>query len=123
MAFLFISAKSSVSAETTSGLLVLGATLLDVPGTGEALRVSSCDTGAAAGVSDTCRSVGEFSIIIFITRLGENTSSGIIEGLKGEMPVVRNPALILAGVAVLSHATVKMLPNLRLVRVRSVLWL
>ena len=52
MAFLFISATSSVPAETTSELDVLGTTLLDVPGTGEALRVF-CDRGAAAGVSNT----------------------------------------------------------------------
>ena len=36
MAFFFISSTSSLLAEVTSGLLVLGATLLDVPGTGEA---------------------------------------------------------------------------------------
>jgi len=53
MAFLSISATSSVSARTTSTLLVLGATLLGVAGTGEALRVFFCDRGAAAGVSDT----------------------------------------------------------------------
>jgi len=53
MAFLFLSATSSLLAETTSGLLVLGATLLDVPCTGEALRVFFCDRGAAAGVSST----------------------------------------------------------------------
>jgi hypothetical protein len=35
MAFFFISGTSSLPAETTSGLLVLGTTLLDVPDTGE----------------------------------------------------------------------------------------
>jgi len=53
MAYFFISAISSLSAETTSRLLVLGATLLDVPGNGEALQVFFCDRGAAAGVSNT----------------------------------------------------------------------
>jgi len=52
MAFLFISAKSLL-AQTTSGLLVLGATLLDAPDTGEGFRVFFCDRGAAAGFSDT----------------------------------------------------------------------
>jgi len=42
-AFFFISATSSLPAETTSRLLVLGATLLHVPGTGEALQVFFCD--------------------------------------------------------------------------------
>jgi len=35
------------------GLLVLGATLLDVPGTGKVLQVFFCDKEAAAGVSNT----------------------------------------------------------------------
>jgi hypothetical protein len=35
---------TSLPAETTSGLLVLGATLLDVPGTGEFLQVFFCDS-------------------------------------------------------------------------------
>ena len=52
MAFLFMSA-TSLLAQTTTGLLVLGATLLDVPVTGEALRVYFCDRGASAGVSNT----------------------------------------------------------------------
>ena len=52
MAFLFISA-TSVPAETASGLDMLGATLLDIPGTGGALWVFFCDRGAAAGVSNT----------------------------------------------------------------------
>jgi len=53
MAFLFISATSSVPAETTSELDVLDTTLLDVPGTEVALRVFFCDRGAASGVSNT----------------------------------------------------------------------
>ena len=52
MAFLFISA-TSLLAQTTSGLLVPGANLLDVPDTEEAFRVFFCDRGAAAGFSDT----------------------------------------------------------------------
>jgi len=52
MAFLFISA-TFLLAQTTSGLLVLGATLLDVPGTGEDLRVFFYDRVASAGVSNT----------------------------------------------------------------------
>ena len=52
MTFVCISA-TSLPAVTTPGLLVLGATLLDVPGTGEALRVLCCDRGVATGVSDT----------------------------------------------------------------------
>jgi hypothetical protein len=51
VAFLFISAKSFL-AQTTSGLLVLSATLLDIPGTGEALRVFFCDREATAGISN-----------------------------------------------------------------------
>ena len=40
------------------------------------------------------------------------------------MSVARNTALMLAGVAALFHASVRNLPNLCLVRVRSVLlWL
>jgi hypothetical protein len=53
MGFLFTSATSSLPAETTSGLLVLGTTLLDVPGTRKALRVFFSYRGTVAGVSNT----------------------------------------------------------------------
>ena len=53
MSFFFISATSSLQAETTTGLLVLGATLLDVLGIGDAVRSFFCERGAAAGVSNT----------------------------------------------------------------------
>ena len=106
MAFFFISAVSSLPAETTSGLLVHGATLLDVAGTGEALRVF-CDRGAFAGVSSPVTMLENWVSSFCVKRLEANASSGIIEGLKGQMPVARNPAVILVGVAALSQASVK----------------
>ena len=83
MAFLFISATSSLPTETTSGLLVLGTTLLDVPSTGEALWVFFCDRGAAAGVSNTVTLLETWASSFGVTRLGANALSGITEGLKG----------------------------------------
>jgi len=64
--FLFISAISSVPAETTSGLPVHGATLPDVPGTGEALRVLFCERGAAAERLEHCHSVGRLERSHFV---------------------------------------------------------
>jgi hypothetical protein len=58
-----------------------------------------------------------------LTRLGAKVSSGIIDVLKGWMPLAQNPALMLAGVAVVSPATVKILPDLGLLSVGCVLWL
>jgi len=43
--------------------------------------------------------------------------SGVIKVLKGYMPVVRKSALMLDGMAALSHASMKILPNLCLMRV------
>jgi len=49
-----------------------------------------------------------------------NITSRIIEVLKRQMLVARNLALMLADVAALSHASMKVLPELCLVRVKSV---
>jgi len=61
--------------------------------------------------------------LFYATRLGSKRSSVIIEELKGQMSGARNPVLMLSGVAALSRASVKILPNFCLVRVRSVMWL
>ena len=82
MSFLFMSA-TSLMAQTTSGLPVLDAILLYVPGTGKALRVFFCDRGAAAGVSNTVTMLATSATSLCVTRLRENAPSGIIERVKG----------------------------------------
>jgi hypothetical protein len=53
IAFLFGSAPSSLSEDGTSGFFLVGATVPDTPGKGEAFRVIFffCDTGSGTGVS------------------------------------------------------------------------
>jgi hypothetical protein len=65
----------------------------------------------------------DLSVVIVCLRLGAKVSSGIIDVLKGWMPVAQNLALMLAGVAVVSPATLKILPDLGLLSVGCVLWL
>jgi hypothetical protein len=82
--FLSGSAPSSLTKESTSGCLLVGATLLEAPGKGEAFRVIFfCDTGSGAGVFVSVTTLETSASSLYITRLEENASSGIIEGLKG----------------------------------------
>ena len=86
--------------------LYLAQTLLDTPGTGEELRVFFCDIGAVAVVSNTVTVLETWASSFCVTRLGADVSSAIIEGLKGYASCTKF-CLFLAGVAALSHASVK----------------
>jgi len=113
-AFLPVSTLYSLSEENISLFLLVGATFPDIPGTAEAFQVF-CDRRAAAGVSySNTKSLGCPHSVL---KTGSKCLAGIIKVLKGYIPVVRKCALLLDGMAALSHASVKILSNLCLVGV------